>query len=110
MNSWVVKVSHIESGDMGSILAECRNLWLLTAVLRGTEAVSTQTRALIYCCAVHNFFFLGFSQWQSRADRVFTLKHEHPTSTVLEHLESGPRPGLGHMCWPGLWAVIIAFV
>ena len=37
-------------------------------------------------------------------------QHEHPTATVLEHLESGPWPGLGHMCWPGAWAVIIAFV
>ena len=66
MNSWVVKVSHIESGDMGSILAECRNLWLLTAVLRGTEAVSTLRCALTYCCSLHKKFFRGFSRWQSR--------------------------------------------
>ena len=27
----------------------------------------------LYCCALYNFFFLGFRQWRSRADRVLTL-------------------------------------
>ena len=26
-----------------------------------------------YCCALYNFFFLGFRQWQSRTDRVVNL-------------------------------------
>ena len=47
----------------------CRAL----VILRGTEPVSALTRALLYCCALYNFFFLGFRQWQSRADRVVNL-------------------------------------
>ena len=26
----------------------------------------------LYCCTLYNFFFLGFRQWQSHADRVVT--------------------------------------
>ena len=37
------------------------------------EPVNTLTHALLYCCAVYNFYFLGFRQWRSRADRVLTL-------------------------------------
>ena len=32
--------------------------------------------------------------------------HEDPTSIVLEHLESGPGPGLSHSFWPGAWACL----
>ena len=43
------------------------------AILRGTEPISTLTRALLYCCALCDFVFLGFRQWRSRADRFLTL-------------------------------------
>ena len=43
------------------------------AILRGTEPVSALTSALLYCCALYNFVFLGFRQWRSCADRVLTL-------------------------------------
>ena len=42
---------------------------------------------------------MAISRWQG-----FNSEYEHPTSTVLEHLEQGPGPGLCHMCWPGTWA------
>ena len=42
-------------------------------ILRGTESVCALTRALWYCCALYNFFFLGFRQWRSCADRVANL-------------------------------------
>ena len=29
--------------------------------------------SFLYCCALYNFFFLGFRQWRSRADRVVNL-------------------------------------
>ena len=60
----------------------CRPL----AILRGTEPVSALTRALLYCCVLYKKKILGFCQWRSRADRVVN----HPTSTVLENLNSGP--------------------
>ena len=44
------------------------------AILCGTEPVSGLTPALLYCCALYNFFFLGFCQWRSCLDRVLTLK------------------------------------
>ena len=44
----------------------------LLAILRGTEPVSAPTRALLYCCALYNFF-LGFRSWRSRADRILFL-------------------------------------
>ena len=34
----------------------------------------------------------------------FNSWRAHPTSTVLEHLELGQGPRLGHMCWYGTWA------
>ena len=33
---------------------------------------------------------------------------EHPTSAVLEHLESGQGPGLAQICRSGPWALMIA--
>ena len=47
-----------------------------SAILRGTESVSAMTLALfilLQCCTLYNFFFLGFRQWLSRADRVVNL-------------------------------------
>ena len=31
----------------------------------------------------------------------FNSQHEHPTSTVLEHVEFGEGSGLAHTCWHG---------
>ena len=47
-----------------------------SAILRGTEPVSALTHMLfMLLCSliVYSFFFLGFRQWQSRADRVVNL-------------------------------------
>ena len=44
-----------------------------SAVLCGTEPVSALTQALfILLCSLY-IYFLGFSQWQSHADRVVNL-------------------------------------
>ena len=42
-------------------------------ILRVTVPVSALTRALLILLRSLNFFFLGFRQWRSRADRVLTL-------------------------------------
>ena len=77
--------------------------------LHGNEAVSGLTRACILLRSLQLFFSRISSLAISRRQSLKSL-HEHPTSSVLEHLESGPGPQLGHMCWPWAWAVIIAFV
>ena len=72
---WVA-VSPTKSGDLSMIPAGCWNsetLCLSWAFLRGTEPVSALTSALLYCCALYDFFFLGFVM-QPRADRALTLK------------------------------------
>ena len=71
-----------------------------SAILRGTESVSAMTLALfilLQCCTLYNFFFLGFRQWLSRADRVVNLNSD---SHCFGELELGPWPALAHMCWP----------
>ena len=52
--------------------------------------ISTDARC--FYIAACSMFSLEFRQWRSRADRVlsFNCSHEHQTSTVWEHLESGP--------------------
>ena len=69
----VVEVSHSELGDMCSIPDECWISLQPSAILRGTEPVGALTRTLLYCCPLYNFFFLGFRQWLSCADRVVNL-------------------------------------
>ena len=68
------KASHSESDHIGSIPAGCWYFCRPLVILRGSERpVSGLTRALIYCCALYTFYFLGFHQWQSRAERILTL-------------------------------------
>ena len=57
---------------MGLIPAGC---WLSASPLRFCVALSPSVywQALLYCCSFYDFFFLGFRQWRSRADRVLTL-------------------------------------
>ena len=58
---------------------------------------------LLSClCALYNCFFLNFVSGNLALAGFYSC-YEHPTSTVLEHLESGPGPWLGHMCRPGAW-------
>ena len=68
-----------------------------------TEPVSVVIRALLYWFSLYNFF-----SWISSVailrQQHFNSYHEHPTPSVLEHFESGPGPGLGHMCGPGALA------
>ena len=45
----------------------------LSAILRDTEPVSALKRALVHGCYLYHFFFLGFRQWQSRADRTLSF-------------------------------------
>ena len=70
----VLKVGYRESGDMGSIPDDCWNpLPLLShfAWHWATLAQCSDMRAFWYCCTL--FFFLGFRQWLSSADRVVNL-------------------------------------
>ena len=60
----------------------------------------------LYCCALYDFFFLGFCQWRSLADRVLTLNMSIwlPLFWSTAPLGIGlgaTGPGLGNMCWPG---------
>ena len=68
----------------------------------GTEPVSALASVLFYCSLTFFSWILSMvSLWWSHTDRVLTLNlniQVDPTSTVLEHLESGPGPELGHMC------------
>ena len=84
----------------------------ISAYLRGTEPITALT-PLLCIAALLIPFLIGFRQWWSRADRVLTLNLNiwlPPFWTQSGALRVGPRPGLGHMCWPGAWAVIIAVV
>ena len=65
--------------------------------------------SFLYCCALYNLFFLGFRQWQSRADRIVNLN-----ATILLPLFwrtwTWALASLAHMCWPGTWPEIISIV
>ena len=54
-------------------LMSAETLCCASCILRGTEPVSALIRALFYIAALSLFFFLGFRQWRSRADRVVNL-------------------------------------
>ena len=81
---------------MGSIRACC---WILLQ-RRGHFAwhwasQCTDTSAFYIAALSIIFLLLGFRQWRSRTDRISTLNmniRRHPTSTVLEQLESCPGP------------------
>ena len=73
----VVKASSCKLGNMGSISSEFWNsLQPLSHFVWHWASQSTDTRAFMLCCALHNFF-LGYChticQWQSHADSVLTL-------------------------------------
>ena len=60
--------------------------------------------------APNKCFLLKFRQWRRVANsrwQGFDSQHEHPTFTILEHLEQG-WARTSPMCGPGPWAVIIA--
>ena len=90
----------------GSEILSC-----LSAILCGSKPVSALTRVsfmLLHCVYSLSNFVSG-----DLALTGFNSRHQHLTSTVLEHLVSGgsfPGLGLGHMCWSGALAVIIAVV
>ena len=78
----MVKASLSESGETGliaeSLGAETSSLGAETlchnsAILCGTEPICALTLALLYCCALYNFFFLGFCQLLSCANRASTF-------------------------------------
>ena len=70
----VVKTGCRESGYMGSIPDDCGNpLPRLCHFAWHWASQCTYTRSPLYCCTLYNFFFLGFRQWQSLADRVVNL-------------------------------------
>ena len=92
-------------GGMDSIPAGCWNSLQPLAILRGTEPVSALTHTILSCSALYNLS-LAFRQWRSCADRVLTLNK----NIRLPTWGSGLGPGLGHMCWPGVWAVTKAIV
>ena len=78
----MVKASLSESGETGliaeSLGAETSSLGAETlchnsAILCGTEPICALTLALLYCCALYNFFFLGFCQLLSCANRASLL-------------------------------------
>ena len=102
----VVQVSRRASGDMGSIPAECWNsLQPLDHFTWHWARQCTDTRAL-YIAALSIIFFLGFSQWQSRANRVINL---NTTIRLPLFWRTWTRAWdslttLAHMCWPGTWA------
>ena len=74
------------------------------ALTRAILYHSIAARPGYYCCqcALYNFFFLGFRQWQSRADRVLTLISLVGTSD----LHCFGALGVGHLCGHGAcqWA------
>ena len=113
-----VRIENISTPMMSPIYVECnkrfafKNYGISCLALifnlsnpRTRARQCTDTHAFI-CCALYNFSFwilsVAISCWQ-----CFKSLHEHPTSTVLEHLESGPWPGLGHICGPGAWAWLL---
>ena len=93
-NLWLIgKARGSESGGMGLNPAGCWNsmLHLGHFVWHWAWACQwSQVDSLLY------FYIAGlkFGHWQSQAE----YWHEHQTFTVLEHLESGPGPWLGHLC------------
>ena len=81
----VVKASHSESCDMGSLLdaeTPCSHF----------EPVSACTLLIFFSWNS----FVVISPWQG-----FNSWNENQTSTVLEHLKSGQGSGLGHTCGLG---------
>ena len=89
-HGWMVKVSWSESRGSGSITSWC---WILPPPLgrfawhwlRHWARQCTDTRAF-YIAALSIFSFswissVAISHWQG-----FNSEHEHPTSTILEHL------------------------
>ena len=64
----------------------------------------------LYCCALSFQNLVSGDLASSRADRVSTLKMNIKVPLLiplfLEHLESGPGPRLGHVCWLGARAAI----
>ena len=97
----VVKASHTETGKMGSIPAGC---WNSLQPLSHFWALSPSDSSLLHCCTRY-ISSVAISRWQPEG---FNSYHEHLTSTVLEHLESGQGFRLGHI--QGAWrmGVIIA--
>ena len=70
-----------------------------SSILRDTEPVIALTRALLCCCAPYYFFSLGFRQWWSRADRVWTRKW-----TSNFHCLRALWVGSWALCRSHLWA------
>ena len=58
--------------SLASVYSE--TLCFLLAILNGTEPDSALTHALFILLCSPYFFFLGYSQWLSCADRGSTLK------------------------------------
>ena len=59
MAQWLRRVA-VSRGAWVQILQGTETFCLPSAILRGTELVSALARALLYCCALYNFYFLDF--------------------------------------------------
>ena len=59
MAQWLRRVA-VSRGAWVQILQGTETFCLPSAILRGTEPVSALARALLYCCALYNFYFLDF--------------------------------------------------
>ena len=90
-------------GEFGSIPAGCQcwNPLLPHSHLHGSEPVSALTLSLYIAVLPIIFFFLDFVSGNLSLTG-FQL-HEHPNSTILEHLEFGQGPGLSYICRLGTW-------
>ena len=119
----VVKVNHKESGDMGLIPTGCWNPLppLGHFVWHWASQCSECNDTCAFYIAVLSiiFWFLGFCQWQSSTDGVVNLNTTmialsdfHCFGTWIRALAAWPALScsLAYMCWPGIWAEIVAIV
>ena len=66
---------------------------------------SVHWRALLYCCTLYNFSFLGFCHGQSwsRADSVLFFNMNILLDLFWSTWSQALGQDFGHMCWPGAW-------
>ena len=78
----------------------------LSAILHGTEPVSTLTHALLYCCTLTIFSVLDFvgGDLALTGFSLLTWTSNFHCFGSLGVWPGSQGPGLGHMCWPSTWA------
>ena len=104
MAEWLRRVK-VSQGALAQFQMGAETFCSPSAILHGTEPVSALTLSLCILLLSLCVFFSWILSVAIQLGQGFNSEHEHPTSTVLEHLplgdfESGPGPGLDYMCWP----------